>query len=190
MIRLARAAVYFVAIAMHSQGASPPKIYRNDEFGVRLPVPKAGFLCASPRDEHEHGFVILLGSGRSENCRSAGYHRSVVLFAFGNALDDTKHLAGLLNMECEIAEGCQSGPAGLEIAGLPTASGRVKGPDGWIELVVVTQAGKPSGYEPNEPSVNYIFSLYTRPEYLEEDLKVFRTILQTVKLPSARVKRR
>jgi hypothetical protein len=127
VIRLARAAVYLAALAMHAQAASPPKIYRNNEFGVRVPVPKEGFLCASPTDEHEHGFVILLGSGRSEYCRSAEYHRSVVLFAFGNALDDTKHLPGLLNMGCEISEGCQSGPAGLEIPGLATATGRVKG---------------------------------------------------------------
>jgi hypothetical protein len=84
-------------------------------------------------------------------------------------------------------------PVGSRWTGNPRASDRHREgerPDGWIELVVVTQAGKPSGYEPNEPSVNYIFSLYTRSEHLDEDLKVFRTILQTVKLPSSRVKRR
>jgi|ERR1035438_8070263 hypothetical protein len=190
VMRRARAAVYLAAIAMHAQAASPPKIYRNNEFGVRVPVPKEGFLCANPRDEHDHGFAILLEGGRSEDCGSGGHHRSVSLFVFYNVLDDTKHLAGLLNMGCEISEGCESGPAGLEIPGLATATGRVKGPDGWIELVLVTQAAEPSGYEPNEPSVNYIFSLYTRPEHLDEDLKVFRIILQTVKLPSSRVKRR
>lgn len=198
MICLAWAAVLLGAIAMHAQAASPPKFYRNNEFGVRVPVPKEGFLCASPKDEHDHGFAILLGGGRSEDCRGDGRHRSVVLFAFYNVLeDDTEHLPGLLKMGCEgrqsgrgISGGCPSGPAGLEIPGLAIATGTVKSPDGWIDLVVVTQAGEPTADEPNKPLVNYIFSLCTRPEHLDEDLKVFRIILQTVKLPSARVKRR
>jgi hypothetical protein len=181
-----RAAVYLVAIvAMSGQTTAGPQIYRNPEFGIRLRVPDEGTLCAPPKDEHDHGFGVLLGGGSTKDCGADAHHRSVWLFAFFNALDDTKHLPGLLRMGCNARGGrCQPGPPDLQTSGLQTATGRVNLPDGWIEIVVVTQAGTPTPIDPNEPSVNYIFSLYTRPEHLDHDLRVFRTILQTVEFKS------
>jgi hypothetical protein len=163
--------------------AALPRIYSNPEFGIRLAVPSEGLLCPSPKDEHDHGFGILLGGGNVKACHDNAHQRSVWLFAFFDALDDTRRLPGLLSMGCDAAGGpCQPGPADLQIAGLTSATGRVNLPDGWIVVIVATQAGVPSTFDPNEPSVNYLFSLRTRPEQLEQDLKTFRTILRTIKL--------
>ena len=75
------------------------------------------------------------------------------------------------------------------VPGLASATGRVDLKNGWIlQIVVVTQAGEPSSDGPGVPSVNYIFSLRTRPENLDEDLAVFQTILQTTKLFSSPAK--
>jgi hypothetical protein len=163
------------------------EVYSNPEFGIYARVPSEGSLCHTLKDEHDHGFGILLGGGSAKACHEDARHRSVWLFAFFNALDDTKHLPGLLRMGCDAAGGhCQPGPADLQIAGLKSVTGRVNLTDGWVVLIVATQAGAPDAFEPNEPSVNYLFSLRTNREHLDQDLKVFRTILQTVKLSPAK----
>ena len=123
----------------------------------------------------------------AKDCHEDAHHRSVWLFALFNALDDTKQLAGLLRMGCDTAGGqCQPGPADMQITHLATATGRVNLPDGWIIVIVATQAGVPDVLAPKEPTVNYVFSVCTRPEHLDQDLKVFRTILQTVTLSPPR----
>lgn len=185
MTRLA--IMYLVVEALFGQATSVRRVYRNAEFRVDLRVPQEAFLCSSPKGEHDHGFFIILGNATAKDCPDYAHHRSVGLFAFYNALDETKHLAGLLKMGCDTTEGqCEPAPSGLGMPGLASAAGQVKHSDGWIDLIVVTQAGEPSPMEPAEPSINYIFDLHTRSEHLEEDLKVFRKILQTVKLAMAR----
>lgn len=186
MKRAARAAVYLAALTMCSQTIAASKIYSNPEFGIRLPVPRDAYLCPSHR-ERDHGFGVLLGGSNAAACHEDAHHRSIWLFAFFNVLDDTKHLPSLLNMGCAAAGGrCERGPANLQITDLASVAGRVNLPDGWIVIVVATQAGAPDAFDPNEPSVNYLFSLRTRPEYLDHDLRAFQTILQTVKLSPAR----
>jgi hypothetical protein len=189
MIRWAGVALYLAATAMFGQSASAARIYSNSEYGIRFPVPKGRFFCWPAKTEHDHGFGILLGGGGAKDCRDDAHHRSIWLFAFGNVVDATKYLPGLLNMGCESAGGrCGRGPAGLEVPGLASATGRVDLKDSWIQIVVVTQAGEPSSMDPGVPSVNYIFSLRTRPKNLDEDLAVFQAILQTTKLFSSPAK--
>jgi hypothetical protein len=66
---------------------------------------------------------------------------------------------------------------------MATKAGRVNRSDGWIDVIVVTQAGKPDpAFDPSVPSVNYDLTLHTNPRYFEEDLRIFRTILSTVRL--------
>jgi hypothetical protein len=174
---------------MFGHAAQVSTIYHNPEFGIDLRVPREGLLCSNRKSEHDHGFVILLGGADAQGCSDDSHHRSVVLFAFGNVLDETKHLDGLLRMGCKSAGGrCEPGPGGLGIPGLASATGRVKHNGGWIDLIVATQAGRPSTLDPNEPSTNYVFYLHTHTDHLAEDVKVFREILQTVKLPSATIR--
>jgi len=165
---------------------SGPKTYKNAEFGIRLQVPGDDLLCQSPKDEHDHGFGLVLGGGSPADCHEGVRHRSIWLFAFSNVLDDTKHLPGLLKMGCDAAGGrCEPTPVVLQIPGLPSATGRVDLPDGWIVVVLATKAGVPDRFDPSEPSVNYLFSLWTTKEYLDQDLGAFRTVLQSVRLSGA-----
>jgi hypothetical protein len=73
----------------------------------------------------------------------------------------------------------------LQVPGLASATGRVNLPDGWSVVIVATQAGVPNAFDPNEPSVNYLFCLRTTAEHMDRDLSIFRSILQSVKLPLA-----
>lgn len=64
MIHPIRAAVYLaVIVATSGWTTAGPRVYSNPEFGVRLPVPGQGLLCPTLKDEHDHGFGILLGGG-------------------------------------------------------------------------------------------------------------------------------
>lgn len=57
--------------------------------------------------------------------------------------------------------------------------------DGWIDIFVVTQAGEPDpDFDASVPSVNYDLSLHTKPNHLDADLRVFRTVLQMIRLSS------
>lgn len=186
MRRPIRAAMYLAALAAISgRLTAGPKEYNNPEFGIRLAVPSEGSLCSTSSDEHDHGFGILLGGGSAKDCHDDVRHRSIWLFAFFNVLDDTKRLPGLLKMGCEVAGGrCQPGPTDLHVASLASVTGMVKLPDGWVVIIFATQAGAPDTFEPSEPSVDYLFSLRTRPEYMDQDLHVFRKLLQAVRLSS------
>ena len=165
--------------------AQQQTVYSNPEYRIRLRVPEQARLCTAPKNEHDHGFVLLLNGGGAKACHTDAEYRNISVFAFGNALDDTKHLPGLLNMGCEdYGTSCRSGPPGLAIPGLASATGQVDAPKGWVQVVVATQAGEPSPFDPGEPSINYLFQLQTKPEFLDQDLRVFQTVLTTVKLGS------
>jgi hypothetical protein len=66
---------------------------------------------------------------------------------------------------------------------MTTQAARVNRPDGWIDVIVVSQAGKPDrAFDPSVPSINYDVGLHTTPQYLDEDLRIFRAVLNTVRL--------
>jgi hypothetical protein len=66
---------------------------------------------------------------------------------------------------------------------MATKAGKVDRSDGWIDIIVVTQAGKPDpDFDPHVPSVNYDLTLHAKSRYLEEDLRIFRVVLSTVRL--------
>ena len=187
MIRLTRAVVCFALILVLSgRGRAAPRVYSNSEFGVRLQIPSEASLCPTAKTEHDHGFGILIGSGSTKDCHEDTRHRSIWLFAFYNALDDTKHLPNLLRMGCDAAGGpCQPSPVDLRVPGLSSATASVN-LDNWTVIIVATQAGPPNAFDPSQPSVNYLFSLRTTPEYMDRDVGVFRKVLQTVQLSRAR----
>jgi hypothetical protein len=116
--------------------AQKQQVYSNPEFEIRLQVPQQAKLCSTPKSEHDHGFDLLLGGGGAKDCRTDADHRGISVFAFFNALDDTKRLAGLLSiMGCEGYKApCQPGPPGLAIPGLASATARVDAPKGWVQV--------------------------------------------------------
>jgi hypothetical protein len=97
MIRPTRVVVYLAALAaMSGRTIAGPKIYSNPEFGIHLAVPNEDLLCPTVKDQHDHGFGMLLGGGSPKDCHEDAHHRSIWLFAFFNVLDDTKHLSASL----------------------------------------------------------------------------------------------
>jgi hypothetical protein len=165
--------------------ATRAQIYQNAEFGITVPAPKSTLLCPPPSDKHDHGPVFLLGTSDPKNCGDSAHSRSIVIFASYNAADATKKLADFLKWEC--AGPCGPAPPGLHIAELPIASAKAGRSDGWIDVIVVTQAGKPDpAFDPSVPLINYDLTLHTRQSSLNEDLRAFHMVLQTVRLRPVR----
>jgi len=107
------------------------------------------------------------------------------IFASYTATDDEKSLHGNLQILCDSdgKSACTAAPPGLEIKGLKTEAGKLERPDGSVEIIVVTMAGKPDpDFDPSVPSFDYWFSLTTNAQHLEDDLKVFRLMLKTIKI--------
>jgi len=181
----ARVLALVLMSALLSAGIAQPDIYRNREFGITIPVPAGTLLCPTPGDEHDHGPAFLLGNVTAGDCHDSERRRSIAIFASYNAADVTKKLDDLLSWECVHAgkRPCRPAPEGLRIAGLRSDAARVNRSDGWIDVFVVTQAGKPDpAFDASVPSINYELRLHTTPRSLDDDLRIFRTMLATVQL--------
>ena len=182
---LARNAVLLILLLLQSARAVGPQVYRNGEFGVTIPIPTNALLCSFPEDEHDHGPLLLLGGADPKACDDQERSRYIVIFASYNAVDATKRLGDYLASECTgIGRGpCRLAPRDLQIAGMRSKAGRVNRTDGWIDIFVVTQAGKPDPqFDATVPSVNYELMLHTSARHLDEDLHTFREVLSTVRL--------
>lgn len=188
MIRAILTAALITAATCAGAHGSKPQIYRNTEFGITLPVPRGAFLCPIPRNEHDHGPVFLLGGVGKQGCRDVEdveQHRYIEVFAAYNAAYVTKTLPRLLRWGCkDMAKGpCGAPPSNLRLDGLHSLAARVDGRNGWVYILVETQAGKPDiEFDPRVPSVNYSLTLHTRPQNLKGDLRIFRRVLQTIRL--------
>ena len=164
--------------------SASPHIYHNEEFGITVPVPEHTLLCSFP-PQHDHGPVLMLGGVSNQACFDLDRNRAIVIYATYNASDDTKKLLDFLWWECtSIAKHpCGPPPEGLRIKGRTAAAARVDGTDGWLDIFVVTQAGKPDpAFDASVPTINYDFSLRTTAGHLDEDLPIFRAVLATVRL--------
>jgi hypothetical protein len=174
-----------LASLLLSPQASKTQVYRNDEFGITVPIPLGVVYCVPSEYQHDHGPVFLLGSPDRQACDEIDHQRYVLIFASYNAVEETKKLRDFLKEQCTGVGGgpCRPAPYGLHITGMATKAARVNRSDGWIDIIVVTQAGKPDpAFDPSVPSINYDAGLHTAPQYLEEDLRIFRAVLSTVRL--------
>jgi hypothetical protein len=71
----------------------------------------------------------------------------------------------------------------LSVNGLATEAARINHLNGAIEIIVVTQAGKPNPeFDSSVPSFGYDMRLNTDASHLDADLAVFRAVLKAVKL--------
>ena len=184
-MQLTRAPKLVIAATLLWGAATPkPKVYWNEEFGITVPVPKSALLCVYP-DQHDHGPVFILGTTDAKSCRD-DIERSRYIDVFASyQTEDTKRLRDFLRSECVGVAGAPCGPApdGLHVAGLRSEAARVNRSDGWIYVIVATRSGKPDpAFDPTIPSVNYDLSLHTTPDHLEDDLRVFRIVLRTIRL--------
>lgn len=180
-------AVTVLAALLHA-ATYEPQTYRNEEFGITLPVPEGVLLCAHRDEEHDHGPVMVLDRSEAKGCNDKEGGRIIGVFASFNAAQATKTLRKLLQADCsDISKGkCNSAPSHMTLKGLPSMAARVNRADGWIDIFVVAQAGKPDpAFDASVPSVNYELWLHTRPAQLEKDLRIFRSVLATIRLSPA-----
>jgi hypothetical protein len=187
MIRSMLACTGVLVVTLLSAATNKPQVYRNAEFGIALPVPVGVMLCPTLKDEHDHGPLMLLDRFQAKRCTDAEWGRFISVFAMYNAADITKTLNSFLQSECadpDTGKGeCGPAPPHLQIGGMRSAAGTVNHSNGWMDIIVVTQAGKPNpGFDASVPSVNYVMRLRTRQEHQEADLRTFRTVLQTIQL--------
>jgi hypothetical protein len=162
--------------------------YRNHEYGIVLPIPPATLPCVPPvyaGNGTDHGPQILLGTKDASLCSKSSGKRYVNIFASYNASDDTKTLHALLESACEseVKRQCSPAPVDLHIRGLKSEAGRFDRSDGSIEIIVVTQAGRPDpDFDASVPSINYELFLETDAVHLAQDLSIFRVLLKTIRI--------
>ena len=176
-------------------GATSQKsVYRNREFGIVLPIPSGTLPCIPPvyvGNGVDHGPQILLGTKDGSLCSKSSGKRYVGVFASYTTTDEEKTLRSSLESLCtnlppienDPGAVCSPAPADLSFNALPSEAARIKHSNGWIEIIVVTQAGEPDpDFDASVPSMSYELSLYTDANHLDEDLAVFRTVLKTIKI--------
>ena len=162
-----------------------PELYRNEEFGIAVSAPTGALLCPTLENEHDHGPIFILGPAQAKACDDVEGNRTIVVFAGYNAAEVSKRLDDFLKWICaNVANGhCRPAPSGLQITGLPSKAARVNHSDGWIDIIVVTQAGKPDpNFDASVPLINYDLRLHTKARFLDEDLRIFRAVLATIRL--------
>ena len=184
-MRFSRVLIGLVILCSVASAASRTSVYRNKEYGIFLPIPSGAWLCSVPYSGANHGAAFLLGTHDESLCIKASGKRWVSIFAGYNAAEESKTLHTFLNWQCanEANGSCGQAPAGLRINGLSTETARVDHPDGSITIIAVAQAGKPDpDFDASVPSINYDLSLHTDAVHLDEDLVVFRAVLNAVKI--------
>ena len=174
-----------LAVTLVGVAAPKPEIYRNEEFGIEFPVPNGAHLIPCPDDVHDHGPVFTLGSTQAPVVLDLEQIRAISIFACFNCCDETRKLHDL--MVCDVSvfgkKATRSIPLGLTITSLPCEAARIDHADGWIDVIVDTQAGKLDHLDPEVPSINYTLRLHTTAANLAGDLRPFRAILENIHLP-------
>ena len=187
-MKLPRALIGLVILCSVASAASRTSVYRNKEYGIFLPIPSGAWFCSIPREGIDHGAAFLLGTKDESLCTKSSGKRVASIFA-GYVTEDSKTLHSFLNSQCayEGKGACGQAPAGLRIHGVSTEAARVDQPNGLTTIIVVAQA-RNSGLDSDASvsSMNYEFSLDTDAVHLDEDLVVFRAILNSVRIASHR----
>ena len=185
-MRWIRAVTLIILSTLPLTVAAQTNVYRNRQFGYEVPIPR-GLYLFSPHEMNgvDHSRQLFFKPTRVEDCNNGGCDRYIEFSAYYNATEDTAKLHDLLNHECTVFGGkeCLQPPGDLKIEGLKSESARVILPDGRIEFLVVTQAGKPApDFDATVPSINYSVVLLTTKEHLEEDMRFFLIILKTIRI--------
>jgi hypothetical protein len=168
--------------------ASQRSIYRNQQYGISLPVPAGALLCkplAYEGSGSDHGAQMLLGTDDATLCSKSSGKRYMDIWASYIVAGQEETLRGDLESTCEseLHRACSPAPAGLHINGMKTEGGRLDRPDGSVEIILIAHAGKPApDFDASVPSMTYSLSLITDTHHLDQDLKAFRAMLKAIKI--------
>jgi hypothetical protein len=178
-------------ILLFSMPSARAAIYENPEYGIETDLPNDLPNCNGVFDEHDHGFVFFLNPRDSNACGDIIKeirHRTVSLFAYGNAIDDTGTLKLYQRSVCQdevkyYHSKCVSAPRGLRMGTAANATARINHPDGWVDIVVLTQGGHWPGQAADDPTpaVNYSMTLRTDRAHLKGDLRRFESVLRAIR---------
>lgn len=187
-MRFSRVLIGMVVLCSAASAFPRESVYQNKQYGIFLHIPSAAWLCPQGGGS-DHGPFLLLGSKDASRCRS-DLRQNRWISIFGQ-YSDGETLHTFLNRLCadtpppgnDFEEVTNSAPTDLGVGGLPSNTARINHSNGAIEIIVVTQAGKPNPeFEASVPSFEYSFSLNTDTRHLDSDLAVFRAVLKAVRL--------
>jgi hypothetical protein len=190
------ASVFLVLLLLLcTSGASQRKpIYRNREFGIVLSIPSGTLPCIPPfyrGNGIDHGPEIVLDANDASLCSKPSGKRYMDVFASYTTTEEEKSLDSYLHSICDDLSPiesdpgavCSRAPADLSVNGLTCRAAMINHSNGWTEIIVVTQAGKPApDFDPSVPSISYELSLYSDSNHFDQDLAVFRAMLKTIRL--------
>ncbi len=156
--------------------------YENREFGFSVETGGRP-ICVGEPYEHHHGVDLFLDSG-PEGCDHLDDRPFIGINGDYNA-------AFMSNAEAVANDFCRSrkgsfldAPDMLPFDNHATKSCRVDRDDGWIDIVVVTQAwewpGKHIEPEDDLAWVNYTALLHTNAQRFDKDLAIFRSVLNSI----------
>jgi hypothetical protein len=179
--------IIFGAAALFASANVAAKTYENSEFGMTVNIPDDLPTCLADKSK-DHGPDIFLDRNDNRGCADLQQRRAIWIFAFFNALDETANLKDFLKWECsQVLNGkCTKAAEGLQIGDAISAAARVDHPNGWIDLVVVTQGQEHSNtsHTDTAPTVNYSITLHTTSSKYENDLREFRKLIRTMQISS------
>lgn len=188
-MRFSRVLISLVILCSVASAAPRKSLYRNKQYGIFLRIPQGAWLCPTEGNGINHGPALLLGSKDANVCRS--YSRQKRWVSIFGQYNDDETLHAFLNRLCaddpldwnEPGAVCTAAPADLSVEGLLGEAARINHSNGSIEIIVVTQAGRPNPeFDTSVPSFEYSLSLNTDAVHLDADLAVFRAVLKALKL--------
>jgi len=186
MMRLRAAVPLLVLFAFPVALIAQRTVYRNRDFGIVLPIPH-GLYLFRPHSMTgiDHGRQFFFKPTSVKDCGKGLCDRYIEVFGSYNSAENTKRLHDFLSDQCVgVANGpCQPAPEDLKVSGLRSEAARVDHANGKVEIIVVAQAGKPNpDFDASAPGFNYSISLKSSARNLDEDLRMFRMILKTIRL--------
>ncbi|WP_119419364.1 hypothetical protein [Desertibaculum subflavum] len=169
-------------------GPALAETYRNPEYGFAVELPPGLPTCRRPIGEPDQGIAVFLDAGPG-GCISAGARPLVTLFGRYNA-DHRPSPEAELRRVCALLPGRQMpAPPDLTIGDLDSAACRVNRTGGWVDILVVAQAGaRPETMGATgtiaqaTPFINYTALLHTHIRRLDRDIDTLRLLLDRISI--------
>lgn len=157
--------------------------YTNVEYGFQVDLSDGGSVCGAESYQHDVGILIYLDH-QPGLCADRLIRPFIAVSANYNAVFAETALAALPGPCNGVTGKAVSAPVDLRIARRPSALCVRDGDDGWIDLLILTQAGSwPGAHTSPEDAtalVDYNVWLHTTPQQLAHDMSQLRAVMQRI----------